>query len=368
MLKELYIDNYKCLVNFTFAPKNINLLLGENGTGKSTVFEVLRKLKQFIVEGKDLSIFPAEALTRWQLSPTQNFEFSVSIQERNYRYRLSIEHNKQKSLSRIQSEQLFVDEKPLFDFQLGTIKLFRDDFSAGPEYPFDWSQPGLATIHPRQDNQLLTTFKNWMENLFVIKPNPMAIGTESRSEEKQLSYHCDNFASWYRYLSQEQQAEVFELTSKLREIIPGFHSFRLLQSGEENRSLQIGFKQEDNREIIFYRLKELSDGQRMMILLYALLFSINQDNVCLCIDEPENFLALPEIQPWLLNLYDLCQDRNIQAFLISHNPEIINYLASGSGYWLDRLPNGPTRIKPIVETGDTGLKISELIARGWLYE
>jgi predicted ATPase len=366
MLKELYIDNYKCLVNFTFTPQSINLLLGENGTGKSTVFEVLSKLKYFITEGKELSIFPSETLTRWQLSPVQNFELSVSIQERNYRYRLSIEHNKQKSLSRIQSEQLFVDEKPLFDFQLGTVKLYRDDFSTGPEYPFDWSQSGLATIHPRSDNQLLTDFKSWMDNLLVIKPNPMGMDMESKSEEKQLEYTCNNFSSWYRYLSQERQAEALELTLKLREILPGFHSFNMPEAGK-TRLFQLGFKAE-NGKIIFYDLDELSDGQRMTILLYALLHSINQDNVCLCIDEPENFLALPEIQPWLLNLYDLCQDRNIQAFLISHNPESINYLASGSGYWLDRLPNGPTRIKPIVEYGETGLKISELIARGWLYE
>lgn len=367
MLKELYIDNYKCLVNFTFTPQNINLLLGENGTGKSTVFEVLHKLKIFVTAGKDLSIFPSESLTRWQIAPNQNFELSISIQNRNYRYKLSIEHNRQKSLSRIQSEQLFVDDQLLFDFQRGTIRLFRDDFSSGPEYPFDWSQPGLATIHPRQDNQALTTFKSWMENLFVLKPNPMGMVMESKSEEKQLDYHCNNFSSWYRYLSQERQAEAFELTLKLREILPGFYSFSMPEAGEKIRLFQLGFKT-DNGKVIFYDLDELSDGQRMIILLYALLYSIHHDHICLCIDEPENFLALPEIQPWLLNLYDLCQERGIQAFLISHNPESINDLASGSGYWFDRLPNSPTRIKPIVDSGDTGLKISELIARGWLYE
>ncbi|NTU54185.1 MAG: AAA family ATPase [Chlorobiaceae bacterium] len=367
MLKELYIDNYKCLVNFTFTPKNINLLLGENGTGKSTVFEVLSILKYFITDGTDLSSFPSDSLTRWQKTPIQNFELSVSLQERNYRYKLTIEHYHPQFRSRIQLEQLFVDEQLLFDFQLGKIRLFNDDFSAGPNYPFHWLRPGLATINPRQDNQLLTTFKNWIQNLIVIKPNPVLMATESKKEEPQLSWYGENFSSWYRYLSQERQAEAFELTQKLREIFTGFHSFRLQQTGEETRSLQLGFKAE-NSEIIFYRLDELSDGQRMIVLLYALLYSHGQDNVCLCIDEPENFLALPEIQPWLLNLYDLCQKRGIQAFLISHNPEIINYLASGSGYWLDRFPNSPTRIKPIVETGDTGLKISELIARGWLYE
>ena len=366
MLKELYIDNYKCLVNFTFSPQNINLLLGENGTGKSTLFEVLRKLKQFITEGKDISIFSHESLTRWQKSPSQNFELSIAIQNRIYRYKLSIEHNKAKSLSRIQSEQLFVDEQLLFDFKLGVIRLFRDDFSAGPEYPFDWSQPGLATISTRNDNQLLSAFKKYMQSLLVIKPDPMTIGTESRHEEKQLSYHCDNFASWYRHLLQEQQDDVFDLTLKLRDIFPGFHSFGIPKDGEL-RVLTIGIKSE-NGETIFYRLDELSDGQRMIILLYALLYLNSKNHVCLCIDEPENFLALPEIQPWLIRLYDLCEDRRIQAFLISHNPEIINYLASGSGYWLERLPNAPTRIKPIVENGETGLKISELIARGWLNE
>jgi predicted ATPase len=366
MLKELYVDNYKCLVNFTFTPQNINLLLGENGTGKSTVFEVLRKLKQFITEGKDISIFPQGSHSRWNIVPNQTFELSIFIKNRNYRYKLSIVHNFI-SDSQIESEQLFVDEQLLFDFELGNIRLFRDDFSVGPEYPFDSSQPGLATIHPRQDNQLLTAFKNWMQNLIIIKPNPMMMETVSNNEEKQLDYHCKNFASWYRYLSQERQAEVFELTLKLREILPGFHSFSMPKAGEKIRFFVLDFKTE-NGNTITYDLNDLSDGQRMMIILYALLFSINQDNVCLCIDEPENFLALPEIQPWLISLYDLCQERNMQAFLISHNPEVINYLASGSGYWLDRLPNGPTRIKPIVETGETGLKISELIARGWLYE
>ncbi len=41
MLKRLYVDNYKCLVNFEFVPQQIQLLLGVNGTGKSSVFDVL---------------------------------------------------------------------------------------------------------------------------------------------------------------------------------------------------------------------------------------------------------------------------------------------------------------------------------------
>ncbi|MFP4381463.1 MAG: AAA family ATPase, partial [Candidatus Sumerlaeia bacterium] len=41
MLKRLYIDNYKCFENFEVEFSNINLLLGANASGKSTVLEVL---------------------------------------------------------------------------------------------------------------------------------------------------------------------------------------------------------------------------------------------------------------------------------------------------------------------------------------
>ena len=37
MLKRLYVDNYKCLVNFELFLEPTTLLVGLNGTGKSTI-------------------------------------------------------------------------------------------------------------------------------------------------------------------------------------------------------------------------------------------------------------------------------------------------------------------------------------------
>ena len=96
---------------------------------------------------------------------------------------------------------------------------------------------------------------------------------------------------------------------------------------------------------------------------------MKSEDYTLCIDEPENFLALPEIQPWLRQLYDCCDEGKLQALLISHHPECINYLlASPIGYWFERQSNAPVRVRKISseEADDSGLKISELIARGWL--
>jgi hypothetical protein len=89
----------------------------------------------------------------------------------------------------------------------------------------------------------------------------------------------------------------------------------------------------------------------------------------LCLDEPENFVALPEIQPWLTALYDHCEAGNMQALLISHHPELINYLlASPIGIWFDRQANRPTRTKRIAVNNGDGLPASELVARGWILD
>ncbi|MCE2717734.1 MAG: AAA family ATPase [Dolichospermum sp.] len=121
----------------------------------------------------------------------------------------------------------------------------------------------------------------------------------------------------------------------------------------------------------YYGFNELSDGQKTLIALYTLIYCTQDEDYTLCIHEPENFLALPEIQPWLIELYDFCADKKLQALLISHHPELINYLlASPIGYWFERQSNSPARVRKITneESDHSGLPISELIARGWLHE
>src|SRR5204863_4796524 len=82
MLKRLYADNYRCLVNFELKLDRVNLLLGENGTGKTTVFEVLYRLQQFVAgNAKVLAVFPSSELTRPQTNSNQRFELELQIGE-----------------------------------------------------------------------------------------------------------------------------------------------------------------------------------------------------------------------------------------------------------------------------------------------
>ncbi|MFK0733081.1 MAG: AAA family ATPase [Gloeotrichia echinulata HAB0833] len=370
MLKRIYIDNFRSLVNFELNIDSINLFLGGNGTGKSTVFEALRKIQSFVSgDAKVEGIFKSSDCTRWQTSQTQSFELEIDGNNGNYKYELAIEHNQEKS--RVLHERLWFNNQHLLKFEIGEVQLFRDNHSEGPKYPFDWSQSMLPSLMPRPDNTKLTWFKERMERFIIVQIIPSLMSENSEQETTQLSSRMENYFSWYRYISQDQ-GKVAELINVLKDILPGFVSFKFEQYSEEYRTLKLRFSTgADRTKIIDYRLSELSDGQKVLIAVYTLLYCTQSEDYTLCIDEPENFLALPEIQPWLTQLYDFCSEQKMQALLISHHPELINYLlASPIGYWFERQSNAPVRVKNISNelAQNTGLPISELIARGWLYE
>ena len=88
----------------------------------------------------------------------------------------------------------------------------------------------------------------------------------------------------------------------------------------------VGFEQGGERYEL--RFGELSDGQRALIALYALIHLAAGQGYTLFLDEPDNYVALPEIQPWLRELENVCGETVLQAVLSSHHPELIDYLGS----------------------------------------
>jgi len=373
MLTRLYIDNFKAFVNFELSAKSLNLLLGANGTGKSSTFEILRLLPKFI-QGETIStLFPVHTLTRWQSLNVQRFEIDLQGNGGEYRYRLEIEHQPREQRSHVKHETILFKGQPLYRFLEGEIQLYRDDFSQSARFDFDCNRSGLTTMLPRYDNTRLTWFKQRMNQIIVLRLNPFTIQSRSEFEVTKPNADLSNFSSWYRHLLQEQPAMYTTLQQALREAIDGFDTLTLMNDGEHARVLKVKFKSQAEDifrtgEKLEFRFDELSEGQQALIILYTLLNCSCENDFTFCIDEPENFLALPEIQPWLLQMADKAEEEACQVFFISHHPELINYLAASKGYWFERMSGRTIRVHPIHADDETmpGLPISELVARGWI--
>ncbi len=365
MLKRIYIDNFRNLVNFELSLDAINLFLGENGAGKSSVFDVLRKIQAFVIKGDDVEdIFAVTDCTRWQKSSIQRFELDIEDGKDAYQYKLAVDFSKDGGPN-VHREELWHNDYMLLKFEAEQVQL-HSNYEGVKEtrYPFNGSYSAIASLPPT-DNAL-SWFKKQLARFVMVQVNPMMMTDYSKAETQWLSGNAENFVSWYRYLSQDQ-GTIFELTDVLKEVLDGFKNFKFARVGEEQQILRASFV--GTREKPFdYNFSELSDGQRVLVALYTLLYGTRHKGYTLCIDEPENFLALREIQPWLTMLYDFCNDGEIQALLISHHPELIDYLAKSAGYWFDCQSNYPVRVKRIADCGEDNISISKLVARGWLYD
>lgn len=368
MFSRLYVDNYKSLVNFELPLQELTLLLGANGAGKTSVLDVVFALRQLLSGSAKISdpgMFPARSLTRWQDRNQQVFELEAVLKGDSFTYRLELEHEKAGKRSRILLESLLANGQPLFQFERGEVRLFRDDHSAGPVFSSDWSESALARVASRQDNTRLTTFLKFATKVMVCGLYPASFATEASEEAPLLLRDASNFAAWFWHVQLERPEKVADFTAALHDVIDGFQGLRLEKSGLDTRALMVRFDEDGRRYEL--RLDEISDGQRALIALYALVRLAADQGYTLFLDEPENYVALTEIQPWLIELADACGKTVPQAVLCSHHPELIDYLGPEHGVLLRRETTGVTRAKSIADLPTDGkLKLSEVIARGWV--
>ncbi|MHB1560326.1 MAG: AAA family ATPase, partial [Isosphaeraceae bacterium] len=174
-----------------------------------------------------------------------------------------------------------------------------------------------------------------------------------------------------RHLHLESPDFPRRLAESLRQdVLGGLVSYKLVNQGEGTRALQFEFGSpisELGERFYSYLLglDKLSTGQRSLVALYTILHAAVGQDLTLCIDEPDNYVALRELQPWLVELTDRVRDTGGQCLLISHHPELINYLAPDCGMRFFRAGGGPVRVQPFEWSEDEALRPAEVVARGW---
>ena len=206
MLTRIYIDNFRCFVNFEYKMARRQLIFGPNGSGKSSFQDAVLLLRQFVMKGvvfDDLYILGQR--TRWLNQPKITYELDAALDDSRYAYRLVIEPWGDPPRPRVASESVHFDGKPIFEFTSGEVHLFNDRFEHKVTYEFDWHRSALATIMPRRDNQKLSRFKAWLSGVYCFRINPFGMGPRAEREDLYPNVDLSNIAAWYRHLVQADQ-------------------------------------------------------------------------------------------------------------------------------------------------------------------
>lgn len=366
MITEIYIDNFRCLTNFRIQPRDFQLWLGDNGSGKTSVLDALRYVQR-LMRGEHVDdIFKRNSLTTWDKRKDQKFGFSLMIEGEAYKYELTVEYADQEDKRRIKREELIWKDSTFFLFDGHEAHLYRINWNTkkaeeGAVFPADWRRSVIPTIAQRDDNIPLIRFREELEKVLLIHPVPLGVRDAAASESRNMSDHAENFAQWYRHLLQEQPSIGYQAKQLLDDVLPGFEQLSLRKIGE-SRKLMVTFRI-DGKDHDF-DFPDISDGQRQLIVLYTVLEALRAGIFStVMIDEPDNFVSMREIDPWIENLNDICDEKEKQAIIISHHPEIVNRMARGSELWFSRKTGAHVVVKPFPKVAE--LPPAEVMARGW---
>ena len=367
MITQLYVNNFRCLVAFKAEFGSLGVLCGPNGAGKSSVFDALGMLRNLgtgagVLGGTGEHDIPRLEFTKWLYSTTQEFELNLDIEGQLFVYAVHMEQVADFEKPRIIHEKALCDGQPLFERDTDGVTFRRHDGTA-TGFPLDWRQAALAAIQPRGNLDKLKSLQDAVAKLMILRPNPRDMERESRAEARHPDLSMLNLTSWYRSLYQEQEW-ADSLRDSLKDIWPDFRSFKLVDVGMNAKALQLRFEPDGGKPVLLF-FEQLSDGERALVALYMLRAAIETGAAqTVLIDEPDNFVGLPELQPWVLSMRELLDDQH-QLIMISHHPEILSNSGEKNGHYLWRDNHtSPTRIGPL-EVPD-GMTAGEAIARGWV--
>ena len=369
MITRLYANNFRCLVAFKAEFDSFGVLCGPNGSGKSSVFDALRLIRNLgtgdgVLGGDRDHDVPHLEFTNWQKSDVQEFELGVTSNGHAFEYLIHIQQATDSEKPRIVKERATCDGKTLFERDMKGVSFKRLDGTQAGFFPLDWRQAALASIQPEGHLSELAKLQEAMAKLLILRPNPRGMERESKAESKRPDLYLIGLTSWYRSLSQDLDWTI-ALRDLLHEVWPDFKSLKLVDVGLNTKALQLRFDGSNGGgggELFF---EQLADGEKALIGLYMVRAALSTGAAqTVLIDEPDNYVGLPELQPWVLSLRELLDDSH-QAILITHHPEVLSSagLDHGSYLWRDN-HTSPTRIGPL--NVPEGMAPAEAIARGWV--
>lgn len=363
MIERVYLDNIRSFVNFEWRPGPLAVILGANGTGKTALFSILAGVQKLVAgDASSEEVFPLDSRTRWDKRFEQTVEIDLRGPSGLFQYRLVVEHDaRSPGRNRIKEESAHLDGRAMVEFSLGELQIYLDDGTGGPKLSAKGTRSGVGAVSPSPDTTALAAFKEGMVHLWLLRPDARRMGARitgaSPGDEGWLTENIENFADWYLRTLTEKPASVFKALSEIGTAMPGLEELH-----ERGGWLFARFEQDGQSQS--FRFDELSDGQRALIALYVLRHVVGVPGRLLAIDEPDNYVALAEIQPWLLQLERAAmRPGGPQVWLISHHPEILNLLAVDHGWRFFRDGLGPSRVERFRPA--RGLDAAETVARGW---
>lgn len=364
MLQRLYVHNFRCLENFELTIQDISsaLLIGKNGTGKSTIASALEIL-QSIGRGsnKVSELVQPKDFFQGNLNLPMRFEIEVLLDAQIYQYILAFELPEKFRELRIFEEQLKVDGTIIYSRKEAQVTLYQNrQQNLEARFLVDWHLVALPIIQEQSETDPLHILRTWLARMIILAPIPSLITGESQGETLEPIRSGLNFGNWFSGLLSRYPAAYKQIDQYLRDVVPDIKDVINQQMGKDFKNLMVRFeKNQGNLSIDF---QDLSDGEKCFFICAVVLAANQFYGPIFCFwDEPDHHLSLSEVGHFVASLRRSFKDKG-QILVTSHNPEAIRKFSDENTFVLDRKSHlEPTLVRLISDLSFPGDLINALI-------
>ena len=359
MIRRLYVHNFRCLRNFELKLEGLSsvLLVGKNGTGKTTVAAALRILQQIargIPSVHDL--IALDDVTSGHLAEPVQFDVEAELDGRVYAYKISLQQRDSSSGLVVRTESLSADGVPVLSREGAVVRVGSD-----AAFSLDQHIVALGSLQPTEDEPQ-AVFRRWLEHWLILRPVPSLIHGESSGETLHPEPDLSNFGDWWNGVLRHSPEAYSQIDHYLKQAIPDLREVRNQTTGKRSRNLELAFRRNGTAVMVDFR--SLSDGEKCTMIC-ALVLAANQGYgplVCFW-DEPDNYLALSEVGHFAIALRRAFLNSG-QLICTSHNPEVLRAFSAENTFVLYRQSHSdPVLLRPLNQInvpGDRG----DAMARG----
>jgi predicted ATPase len=361
MLQRLYVHNFRCLENFELTIKSLpsSLLIGKNGSGKSTISAALEIIQSI---GRGINrvgqLIKSKDFTRGRSNIPIRFEVEVLLDQKLYKYVLALDLPENFRELRVFEEQLMVSGSPIYSRKEAQVTLHTSSQNREAQFLVDWHLVALPIIQEQSESDPLHIFKTWLSRMVILAPSFMTGG--SIGETLEPSRDGSNFGEWISGLLSRYPAAYSQIDKYLRDVMPDIQDFQNELIGKDSKSMIVRF--EENNEHLSVEFKDLSDGEKCFFICAVVLASARSYGPLFCFwDEPDNYLSLSEVGHFITSLRRSFKN-NSQILVASHNEEAIRRFSSESTFFLDRKSHlEPTLLRLLDDLHVTGDLVETLI-------
>lgn len=370
VIRRLYVHNFRCLENFELTLNSMPsvLLIGKNGVGKTTAsfaLEILQRIGRGTNRIGDL-VKPKD-LSRGRADVPMRFEIEVILGGEVYVYALALEFPVGFKELRVLEEKLEVDGRPVYTRDRAQVHLVRIGKQKEASFTIDWHLAALPIIQHQLKGDPLAVFKQWLARMLILRPIPSLIFGDSDEETLEPNLQVTDFAAWFSGVVSYAPSAYSKIDMYLTQMMPDLKDIKNPPVGTDSRSLQIQFS--NDQGALNLPFGDLSDGEKCFMICALLLAANDAYGPLLCFwDEPDNYLALDEVQHFVVALRSEFQKAGGQFIATSHNPEVIRAFSDDNTLVLQRRSHlEPTVVRKLSDLHVNG-DLVDAITRGDLGE